>query len=74
MKEGAEVEEADKGAVDKAAAEAVGRVGWAAPRLLGRAAIASAPIVDIERRMWWVNLVINKNALSAARRWYASER
>jgi hypothetical protein len=69
----AEVEEADKAVVDKAAVEAVGRAGWAAPRLPGRAAIASAPIVDIGRRIRWVNPVINKNALSAARRWCASE-
>lgn len=58
----------------EAAAQAVGRAEWAAPRPPGRAAIASAPIAGIERRIRWANPVINENALSAARRWRVSKR
>jgi len=58
----------------EAAAQAVGRAEWAVPRPPGRAAIASAPIAGIERRIRWANLVINKNAPSVARRWRVSKR
>ena len=51
----------------------VGRAGWVVPPPLVLAATASAPVVGIASRTWWVNPVIRKSARSVARRWYASE-
>jgi hypothetical protein len=45
-----------------------GRAGWAAPRRLVLAAIASAPTVGTERRTLLVSLVTKCNAPSAAQR------
>ena len=51
-----------------AVAAVVGRAGWVVPRLLGRAAIASAPVVGIGSRTWRACLATRKGVLSAARR------
>ena len=51
----------------------VGRAGWAARRLPGQVATASAPVVGTRSHTWRVNPVIRKSAPSAARRWFAGE-
>jgi hypothetical protein len=54
-------------------AAGVGRAGWVVPPPLVLAATASAPVVGIASRTWWVSPVIEKSARSVARRWHASE-
>ena len=50
----------------------VGQAGWVVPPPLVLAATASAPVVGIASRTWWVSPVIEKSARSVARRWHAS--
>ena len=51
----------------------VGQAGWVVPPPLVLAATASAPVVGIASRTWWVSPVFRKSARSVARRWHASE-
>jgi len=59
--------------VVKAVVVVVDRAGWVVPPPLVLAATASAPVVGIASRTWWVSPVIEKSARSVARRWHASE-
>jgi hypothetical protein len=54
-------------------AAGVGRAGWVVPPPPVLAATASAPVVGIASRTWWVSPVIEKSARSVARRWHANK-
>ncbi|MEA3339411.1 MAG: hypothetical protein U9R15_05540 [Chloroflexota bacterium] len=62
------VEEVEVAAAAVVVAVVADRAGWAVQRPLGRAAIAFAPVVGIERRTPLVSLVIRKSAPNAAHR------
>jgi hypothetical protein len=51
-----------------AVAAGVGRAGWVAPRLPGRAATASAPTAGTKCRTWQASPATRSNAPSAVRR------
>jgi len=59
--------EADVAAALVAAAD-VGPVAWVVPRLPGRAATASVPVVGTECRIQWVSLAIRRSVPTAAHR------